>query len=72
MLLFILVANLNGNIPYGYTVTTSGIAALGLSVFDLLLLALDTLVYTVSGLPLSRHDSIPWCDPWRTTVWSRS
>lgn len=30
---FILVANLNGNIPYAYTVATSGIAALGLSVF---------------------------------------
>lgn len=33
LFMFILVANLNGNIPYGYTVTTSGIAALGLSVF---------------------------------------
>lgn len=30
---FILVANLNGNIPYAYTVATSGIASLGLSVF---------------------------------------
>ncbi|MGV2348394.1 MAG UNVERIFIED_CONTAM: F0F1 ATP synthase subunit A [Methylobacterium ajmalii] len=30
---FILVANLNGNIPYAYTVATSGVAALGLSVF---------------------------------------
>ena len=28
----ILVANLNGNVPYGYTVTTSAIAAIGLSV----------------------------------------
>lgn len=33
LFMFILIANLNGNIPYGYTVTTSGIAALGLSVF---------------------------------------
>jgi F-type H+-transporting ATPase subunit a len=33
LFMFILVANLNGNIPYGYTVTTSGVAALGLSVF---------------------------------------
>jgi F-type H+-transporting ATPase subunit a len=30
---FILIANLNGNVPYGYTVATSGIAAIGLSVF---------------------------------------
>lgn len=29
---FILVANLNGNIPYSYTVTTSAIAAIGLSI----------------------------------------
>lgn len=29
---FILVANLNGNIPYGYTITTSVIVAIGLSV----------------------------------------
>lgn len=29
---FLLVANLNGNVPYGYTVTTSGMAAMGLSV----------------------------------------
>lgn len=33
LFVFILVMNLNGNIPYGYTVTTSGIASLGLSVF---------------------------------------
>ena len=33
LFMYILFANLNGNIPYGYTVTTSGIAALGLSVF---------------------------------------
>jgi len=33
LFMFILLANLNGNIPYGYTVTTSGVAALGLSVF---------------------------------------
>jgi len=30
---FVLIANLNGNIPYAYTITTSGIVALGLSVF---------------------------------------
>lgn len=33
LFIYILVMNLNGNIPYGYTITTSGIAALGLSVF---------------------------------------
>lgn len=33
LFVYILVLNLNGNVPYGYTVTTSGIAALGLSVF---------------------------------------
>ena len=30
---FLLLANLNGNVPYGYTVTSSGIAAMSLSVF---------------------------------------
>lgn len=29
---YLLIVNLNGNIPYGYTVTTSGIAAIGISV----------------------------------------
>ena len=29
---WILIANLNGNVPYGFTVTTSGIRAIGLSV----------------------------------------
>lgn len=29
---FLLVANLNGNVPYGYTLTTSAVAAIGLSV----------------------------------------
>jgi F-type H+-transporting ATPase subunit a len=33
LFMFVLVANVNGNIPYGFTLTTSGIAALGLSVF---------------------------------------
>jgi F-type H+-transporting ATPase subunit a len=30
---YVLIANLNGNVPYSYTITTSGIAALGLSLF---------------------------------------
>lgn len=30
---YLLIANLNGNVPYAYTITTSGVAALGLSVF---------------------------------------
>lgn len=43
---FILVANLNGNIPYGYTVTTSAIAAISLSV---------SVFLAVTILSLSRH-----------------
>lgn len=43
---YLLIANLNGNIPYGYTVTTSGIAALGISVFIFL---------AVTALGLSTH-----------------
>jgi len=43
---FILVANLHGNVPYGYTVTTSAIAAMGLSV---------TVFLAVTALGLSRH-----------------
>jgi F-type H+-transporting ATPase subunit a len=30
---FLLLANLNGNIPYGYTVTTSAVACIGISLF---------------------------------------
>jgi F-type H+-transporting ATPase subunit a len=43
---FILVANLNGNVPYGFTVTTSGIAALSLSV---------SVFLAVTALGLSGH-----------------
>ena len=43
----ILIANLNGNIPYGYTVTTSAIAAMGLSV-------LVFVAVTVLGLSLHK------------------
>lgn len=32
LFLFILFANLNGNIPYGYTITTSAITSIGISV----------------------------------------
>ena len=44
---FVLVANLNGNIPYGYTVTASAVAALGLSVFIFISV-------TILGLSLHR------------------
>jgi F-type H+-transporting ATPase subunit a len=44
---FILVANLNGNIPYGFTVTTSAIASMGLSVSVFL-------AVTVLGLSLHK------------------
>jgi F-type H+-transporting ATPase subunit a len=43
---FLLVANLNGNVPYGYTLTTSAVAAMGLSV---------TVFLAVTVLGLSRH-----------------
>lgn len=43
---FILIVNLNGNVPYGYTVTTSLITALGLSV---------TIFLAVTILGLSLH-----------------
>lgn len=43
---FILVANLNGNIPYGFTVTTSAVASIGLSV---------SVFLAVTALGLSRH-----------------
>lgn len=33
LFIYLLITNLNGNIPYAYTVTTSGIAALGISMF---------------------------------------
>lgn len=42
----VLVANLNGNVPYGYTVTTSAIAAMGLSVL---------VFVAVTALGLSLH-----------------
>ena len=43
---FVLVANLNGNVPYGYTITTSAIAAMGLSVL---------VFVAVTALGLSLH-----------------
>lgn len=43
---FILVANLHGNVPYGYTLTTSAVAAMGLSV---------TVFLAVTALGLTRH-----------------
>ena len=43
---FILIANLNGNIPYAYTITTSAIVALGFSVFIFL---------GVTTIGLSKH-----------------
>lgn len=43
---FVLIANLNGNIPYAYTITTSAIVALGISVFIFL---------GVTTLGLSKH-----------------
>lgn len=45
---FLLVANLNGNIPYGYTVTTSGIAAMSLSV--LVFIAVTLLGFSLHGI----------------------
>ena len=44
---FILIGNLNGNMPYGYTVTTSVITALGISVIVFL-------AVTILGLSLHR------------------
>lgn len=46
MFWFILIANLNGNIAYGYTLTTSAIAAIGLSV---------TVFLAVTILSITRH-----------------
>lgn len=43
---FILIANLNGNIPYGFTITTSLVLSMGLSV---------TIFVGVTILALSRH-----------------
>jgi F-type H+-transporting ATPase subunit a len=43
---FLLVANLNGNVPYGYTLTTSAVAAMGLSL---------SVFLAVTLLGLSRH-----------------
>lgn len=43
---FLLIANLNGNVPYGYTLTTSAVAAMGLSI---------TVFIAVTLLGLSLH-----------------
>lgn len=45
---FLLIANLNGNVPYAYTLTTSGIAAIGLSV--LVFIAVTLLGLRIHGL----------------------
>lgn len=45
---FVLMANLNGNIPYGYTITTSVITAIGLSV--VIFLAVTALGLSIHGL----------------------
>lgn len=43
---FLLVANLNGNVPYGFTLTSSAVASMGLSV---------SVFLAVTALGLSRH-----------------
>jgi F-type H+-transporting ATPase subunit a len=45
---FIMIANLNGNIPYGFTVTTSVIVAIGLSV--MIFLGVTTLGLSLHGV----------------------
>lgn len=45
---FIIFANLNGNIPYGYTITTSIIVSIGLSV--LIFLGVTTLGLSIHGV----------------------
>jgi F-type H+-transporting ATPase subunit a len=45
---FLIIANLNGNIPYGYTVTTSAIVCLGLSV--MIFLAVTILGLSIHGV----------------------
>jgi F-type H+-transporting ATPase subunit a len=45
---FLIVANLNGNIPYSYTVTTSAIVCLGLSV--MIFLAVTILGLSIHGV----------------------
>lgn len=45
---FIVIANLNGNIPYGFTVTTSVIVAIGLSV--MIFLGVTTLGLSIHGV----------------------
>ena len=45
---FLIIANLNGNIPYGYTVTTSAVVALGLSV--MIFLSVTILGLSIHGV----------------------
>lgn len=45
---FIVIANLNGNIPYGFTITTSIIVAIGLSV--MIFLGVTTLGLSIHGV----------------------
>lgn len=45
---FIIIANLNGNIPYGFTVTTSVIVSIGLSV--MIFIGVTTLGLRIHGL----------------------
>ena len=42
---FLLIANLNGNIPYAYTVTTSAVACIGLSIFIFISVTIIGLYY---------------------------
>ena len=45
---FVLIANLNGNVPYGFTITTSIMTAIGLSV--LIFLGVTTLGLNIHGV----------------------
>ena len=46
MFMFVLFANFNGNIPYGYTITTSAITSIGLSILVFM---------AVTALAIQRH-----------------
>lgn len=48
LFMFILISNLNGNIPYGYTVTTSAIVSIGLSL--MIFLGVTILGLSIHGL----------------------
>lgn len=46
LFMFVLVANLHGNVPYGYTITTSAVTAMGLSLM---------VFFAVTALAVQRH-----------------